>query len=90
MGAQDMLQCSIPKLLEHRMISELEALFKRLDEMRMTPAERNLAKARLMQAEAIAIGLQACLRALGRLIPGGSAPAPRNPGLHVQAPNSRA
>lgn len=72
------------------MISELEALLKRLDEMRMTPAERNLAKARLMQAEAIANGLQAAMKALGRLIPGRSAPAPRNLGLHAQAPNSRA
>lgn len=72
------------------MISELETLFKRLDEMRMSPAERNLAKARLMQAEAIAHGLQAALKALGRLIPGRSAPAPRSLGLHAQAPNSRA
>jgi hypothetical protein len=72
------------------MISELETLFKRLDEMRMTPAERNLAKARLMQADAIANGLHAAFRNLARLIPGRSAPAPRSLGLHAQAPNSRA
>lgn len=64
------------------MISELEALYKRLDEMQMTEADRHAAKASLAQAEALASFLAALTRRLGGAR---SAPAPRSSGRPVQA-----
>jgi hypothetical protein len=48
-------------------ITELETFYLRLDRMRMTPAERELAKAHLAQAEAFAGVLHAGLSWLRRL-----------------------
>ncbi len=67
--------------LEHQVISELETLYKRLDEMRMTEADRHAAKASLAQAEAL---IELAARAV-RFIRGGSAPAPRSSGRPAQA-----
>ncbi|MDH4096417.1 MAG: hypothetical protein OEV81_16710 [Betaproteobacteria bacterium] len=47
-------------------ITELETFYLRLDAMRMTPADRELAKARLDQAEAFAAALHAALSWLRR------------------------
>ena len=52
------------------MISEVESLYARLDKLRMTPADRELAKARLAQAEAFASGLHAAYMRLARLVHG--------------------
>jgi hypothetical protein len=49
------------------MTTEIEALFARLEKMRMTPADRELAKARLAQADAFAAALLASLSWLRRL-----------------------
>jgi hypothetical protein len=63
------------------MMSELEVLYRRLDEMRMTQADRHMAKASLAQAEALAE-----LRArAARFIRGRSVPAPRSSGRPAQA-----
>ncbi len=51
------------------MTTEIEALFAHLDRMRMTPAERELAKARLEQAEAFAAALHAAVAAVKKLFP---------------------
>ena len=51
------------------MITEIETLYTRLDKLRMTPAERELAKARLAQAEVFAEAVHAAVAALRRLIP---------------------
>jgi len=66
------------------MISEVESLYTRLDKLRMTPADRELAKARLAQAEAFAALLHAALERLGRVVRGGDH-GPRRPGLHPTA-----
>lgn len=66
------------------MISEVETLYSRLDKVRMTPADRELAKARLAQAEAFAGVLHAAIERLGRLFHGGDH-GPRRPGLHPTA-----
>lgn len=63
------------------MISELEALYKRLDEMRMTEADRHAAKANLAQAEAL---IELAARA-ARFIRGRSAPTLRSSGQPAQA-----
>jgi sulfopyruvate decarboxylase TPP-binding subunit len=64
-----------------KMITELEILYRRLDEMRMTEADRHVAKIQLARAEAL-IGLCA---AAARFIRGRSARALRSPGLPAQA-----
>ena len=63
------------------MISELEALYKRLDETRMTEADRHMAKVNLAQAEA----LVELLARAARFIRGRSVPAPRSSGRPAQA-----
>lgn len=63
------------------MISELEVLYKRLDEAHMTEADRYAAKASLAQAEAL---IELVARA-ARFIRGGSVPAPRSSGRPAQA-----
>ena len=72
------------------MITELETLYKRLDEMTMTPADRELAKAHLAQAEALAATFQRALAGLARLIGAHSARAPRTLGLAAREQNSQA
>lgn len=72
------------------MITELEALYKRLDEMHMTPADRELAKARLAQAEALARAFEGALAKFARLIGAHSARAPRTLGLPGREQNSQA
>jgi hypothetical protein len=72
------------------MITELEALYKRLDEMRMTPADRELAKARLAQAEAFVAAFEGALARLARLIGAYNARAPRTLGLAAREQNSQA
>lgn len=47
--------------------TELEAFYDRLDKIRMTPADRELAKARLAQAEAFAAALHAAVAAVRKL-----------------------
>ncbi len=66
------------------MITEVETLYSRLDKLRMTPADRELAKARLAQAEAFAAGLHAVMERLRRLVRGGHH-GPHWPGLHPTA-----
>lgn len=63
------------------MTSELEALYQRLDQMRMTEADRHLAKIHLAQAEAL---VDLCAAAV-RVIRGRSAQAPRSSGLAARA-----
>jgi len=72
------------------MITELETLYRRLDEMRMSAADRELAKARLAQADALAQFVLAAVAALRRLTRVRSAQAPRSPDLQAQGPNSLA
>lgn len=48
-------------------ITELEAFYLRLDKMRMTAADRELAKARLAQADALAKGMLGAAGLLKRL-----------------------
>ena len=67
------------------MITEIETLYTRLDKLPMTPADRELAKARLEQAEAFAEGLHALLAALGRLLPSRHGQGPHHPGLRPSA-----
>jgi hypothetical protein len=55
--------------MELQMTTEIEALFAHLDKMRMTPAERDLAKARLAQADALAAALLAAVAAVKKLFP---------------------
>lgn len=50
--------------------TELETLYDRLDKIRMTPADRALAKVRLAQAEAFAEAVHGVVAALKRLLPG--------------------
>ena len=50
------------------MISEIQTLYSRLDALRMTPADRELARARLEQAEAFAAGLHAAYARLAGLV----------------------
>jgi len=66
------------------MISEVETLYSRLEKLRMTSADRELAKARLAQAEAFAAGLHAIVSQLSRRVRGASR-GPRQPGLHPTA-----
>jgi hypothetical protein len=49
------------------MITEIETLYARLDKMRLTTADRHLAKARLAQAEALADLLHRALASVARL-----------------------
>lgn len=49
-------------------ITELETLYARLDAMRMTPAERALARARLEQAEAFAAAMHHAATAVRKLL----------------------
>ena len=72
------------------MISEIETLYQRLDEMRMTPADRHMAKVQLARAEALADLLHQATTGLARLLRARSARAPRSLGLQAQGPNSRA
>jgi hypothetical protein len=67
------------------MITEVETLYDRLDRMRMSPADRHLAKASLEQAEAFAEFLHRALHALTRLSRGRSAQAPHSPDLGARA-----
>lgn len=68
------------------MLTELETLYTRLDKLRMTPAERELAKARLAQAEAFAAALAGAVSALGRLASHrGHSRGTRHSGLHPSA-----
>jgi len=72
------------------MITELDVLYKRIDEMSMTPADRELAKARLAQAEALAAAFEGALTKLARLIGAHSVRAPRTLGLAGREQNSQA
>ena len=51
------------------MITEVETLYTRIEMMRMTPAERELARARLEQAEAFAEAVHAAVTGLRKLVP---------------------
>lgn len=55
------------------MITELEVLYTRLDSVRMTPADRALARANLEQAEALAALLAGALALVRRLARSGGA-----------------
>jgi hypothetical protein len=72
------------------MVTELEALYTRLDKIRMTEADRHMARASLEQAEALADALMGAIALLRRVTRGRSARAPRSLGLQAQGPNSRA
>ena len=72
------------------MIIELDVLYKRLDEMGMTPSDRELAKARLAQADALADVLQRALAGLARLFGAQGARAPRALGLAGREQNLQA
>ena len=72
------------------MTTELEALYARLDRVRMTEADRQMAKANLARAEALANFLQRLAAALARLMRGRIARAPRSLDLQALGPNSRA
>ena len=50
------------------MITEIEALYTRLEQLRLTPADRALARARLEQAEAFAAGLHCVATAVRKLL----------------------
>lgn len=63
------------------MISELEVFYKRLDQVRMTEADRHMAKVHLARAEAL---VELAARA-ARFIRGRSVPAPRSPARPAQA-----
>ena len=52
------------------MISEIQTLYSRLDSLPMTPAERELARARLAQAEAFSAWLHAAYTRLAGLVHG--------------------
>jgi hypothetical protein len=65
-------------------ITELETLFRRVDEIRMSAAERELAKARLAQGDAVARFFLSVATGLRRLMRAGSAPARRNSGLNAR------
>lgn len=69
------------------MDTELEAIYARLDRMRMSEADRHLARARMAQAEAFAGFLHKAIAAASRLIQGQSAQAPRRPDLGARAPS---
>ena len=56
------------------MISEIETLYTRLEKLRMTPADRELAKARLEQAEAFAAAIHGAIVKLGQLLRGRGRP----------------
>jgi hypothetical protein len=68
-------------------ITELETLYRRLDETRMSAADRELAKARLAQADALAGFFLALGAGVTRLMRAGSAPAPRSSGLNARVQN---
>lgn len=72
------------------MITELDVLYQRLDQMNMTPADRELAKARLAQADALAAAFQGAVATLARLIGAQSDRAPRTLGLPGREQNSQA
>jgi len=55
------------------MITELEVLYARLDSVRMTAADRALARANLEQAQALSDLLTAALALLRRLVGTGAA-----------------
>lgn len=67
------------------MITELETLYRRLDDMRMSAAERELAKARLAQGDAIARFFLAGASAVSRLMRAGSASARHSSDLNARA-----
>lgn len=66
-------------------MTEFEAMYARLDRVRMSEADRHLARAHLEQAEALAEILHKGVSALARLIRARSAPAPRSRDLGVRA-----
>jgi hypothetical protein len=70
--------------------TELEALYAHLDRVRMTEADRQMAKANLARGEALADFLHRAVAGLTRIIRARSARAPRSPDLQAQGPNSRA
>ena len=72
------------------MISKIETLYRRLDEVRMTPADRHMAKVQLARAEALADLLHKAATGLARLLRVRIARAPRSLDLQAQGPNSRA
>jgi len=56
-------------LMELQMTTtELEAFYDRLDKIRMTPADRALAKVRMAQAEAFAAAVHGAMTALNKLL----------------------
>jgi len=67
------------------MDTELEAIYARLDRMRMSQADRHLARARLAQAEVFASLLHKAVATAARLMQGQSAQAPRRPDLGARA-----
>jgi hypothetical protein len=69
------------------MVTEIETLYTRLDEIHMTPADRHLAKARLAQAEALADLLHGAIAGLARVIGARSAPVPHSPDLRARGSN---
>ena len=72
------------------MISEIETLYQRLDEMRMTTADRHMAKVQLARAEALTDLLHKAATGLALLLRARSARALRSLDLQAQGPNSRA
>lgn len=66
------------------MINELEALYAHLDRVRMTQADRHMAKVHLARAEALANFLHGAVAGLTRLIRARSAQAPRSSDLHAR------
>lgn len=66
------------------MTTELEALYARLDRVRMTEADRHMAKAHLARAEALANFLHSAVVGLTRIIRARSAQAPRSSDLQAR------
>jgi hypothetical protein len=69
------------------MITELEALYARLDRVRMTEADRHMAKAHLARAEAFANFLHGAVAGLTRIIRARSAQAARSSDLQARGSN---
>jgi hypothetical protein len=67
------------------MDTELEAITTWLDRLRLSEAERHLARAEMERAEAFAELVHRAVKALGRLAQGHSAQAPRSPDLGAPA-----
>jgi hypothetical protein len=70
---------------EQQMDTELEAISTCLDRLRLSEAERHLARVEMERAEAFAAFVHKAVIALRRLVQGHDAPAPRRPDLGAPA-----